>query len=889
MKLRVTLGFPSRRLFCSVRLLPALVPRVRLAYRAGMRFSPALRVRRTALLFGPVALGILLTSAQPAAGQTAEDLEAARELLARGAYEDAAQRATPVVNGEKATEDWPLLLGEALMATGKIREARAAMEPALGTFPNSLRLRLLAHEVMRQNGDTGRAKALLAEMDQLGGLREWAYRSPADRVALARVALLAGADPKRVLERFLDPLKKEKPDFRDSYLASGEIALAKSDFALAGKVFGAAARKFPADAEVWFGLARALADSDAEAAGEALKKTLAANPHHTGAHLMIADHQLDAEHLDEAEAAVLAALQTNPALPEAHALLAIIAELRGDAKGVTAERAEALKFWTANPAVDHLIGKNFSQKYRFAEGAEHQRQALQFDPDFLPAKIQLAQDLLRLGQTDEGWKLAEEVQKADPYDVVAFNLVTLKDSMAHFRTLTSEHFLVRMEPKEAEVYGDRVVALLERAHAHLSQKYGLEPDGRTTVEIFPDQKDFAIRTFGLPGGVGYLGVCFGHVITANSPAARPGAASNWESMLWHEFTHVVTLQLTRNRMPRWLSEGISVFEERQARGNWGEQMSPRYRAMMLGEDLTPLSQLSGAFMNPKTPAHIGFAYYESSLAVEFLLERFGLPAMKHVFEDLAAGVPINAALAKHAAPLDHLDREFAERARQLARAVGPRLDWSKPKGAEVASAAAYEQWIEANPENYSALLERARKDVEARDWKAAKAPLQKLIELYPDQHAADSAYASLARAHRELGEIDAERAVLEKLTALSADATDALERLMELAVARSDWPAVLALAEEYAAVHPLTSLPHRFAAQAHEAQHHAAPALASYQTVLRLDPADPSDVHFRIAQLSKETGDVAAAKRHVLLALEEAPRFREALRLLSELKVEPAR
>ena len=81
-----------------------------------------------------------------------------------------------------------------------------------------------------------------------------------------------------------------------------------------------------------------------------------------------------------------------------------------------------------------------------------------------------------------------------------------------------------MDPREADIYGADVLALLERAHATLTKKYGLTLDEQTIVEIFPDQKDFAIRTFGLPGGAGYLGVCFGRVITANSPAARAGHA-----------------------------------------------------------------------------------------------------------------------------------------------------------------------------------------------------------------------------------------------------------------------------------------------------------------------------------------------------------------------------
>ena len=45
------------------------------------------------------------------------------------------------------------------------------------------------------------------------------------------------------------------------------------------------------------------------------------------------------------------------------------------------------------------------------------------------------------------------------------------------------------------------------------------------VEIFPDQKDFGVRTFGMPDNPGFLGVCFGHVITANSPASAAGLAA----------------------------------------------------------------------------------------------------------------------------------------------------------------------------------------------------------------------------------------------------------------------------------------------------------------------------------------------------------------------------
>ena len=84
----------------------------------------------------------------------------------------------------------------------------------------------------------------------------------------------------------------------------------------------------------------------------------------------------------------------------------------------------------------------------------------------------------------------EEVHKADPYDVVAYNLTELHEAIARFRTLTSANFIVRMDPHEADIYGGDVLALLERAHSTITQKYGLPLKERTIVEIFPGPEGF---------------------------------------------------------------------------------------------------------------------------------------------------------------------------------------------------------------------------------------------------------------------------------------------------------------------------------------------------------------------------------------------------------------
>src|SRR5213078_3558131 len=133
--------------------------------------------------------------------------------------------------------------------------------------------------------------------------------------------------------------------------------------------------------------------------------------------------------------------------------------------------------------------------------------------------------------------------------------------------------------------------------------------------------------------------------------------------LWHEFCHVVTLQMTKNKMPRWLSEGISVFEERQANPTWGQSMNPKYRELILGEGLTPVGKLSAAFLTPKTDLDLQFAYYESYLVVEFLVQRFGLEPLKAILKDLGAGIAINDAIATHTVPMDEVEKAFGEFAR----------------------------------------------------------------------------------------------------------------------------------------------------------------------------------------------------------------------------------
>jgi len=333
-------------------------------------------------------------------------------------------------------------------------------------------------------------------------------------------------------------------------------------------------------------------------------------------------------------------------------------------------------------------------------------------------------------------------------------------------------------------------------------------------------------------------------------------------------------------MPRWLSEGISVYEERQANPAWGQSMNPKFREMTLGDDLTPVSKLSGAFLSPKTPGHLSFAYYESSLVVEYIVKRFGLDALRKILGDLGSGVEINATIAKHTEPMNKLEPAFATFAKARAEGLAPKLDWTKPKPRDLK--AGVEAFAKKHPKNIYLLQRRARKALTEKKWEDAKAPCRELIELFPNQTGGDSAYLMLAKAHRKLKEVKEERKVLDQFVVLTDDAFDVYLRLMKLASDAKDWSALRTHAERALAVNPLIAVPYRHLAEAAEALKQTDAAIGAWKTVLKLDPRDPAEAHYRLARLLHSKDD-PSAKRHLLMALEEAPRFREAHRMLLEI------
>jgi tetratricopeptide (TPR) repeat protein len=194
----------------------------------------------------------------------------------------------------------------------------------------------------------------------------------------------------------------------------------------------------------------------------------------------------------------------------------------------------------------------------------------------------------------------------------------------------------------------------------------------------------------------------------------------------------------------------------------------------------------------------------------------------------------------------------------------------------------WESWAKAHPTNFYAMTARAQQLIDKEDWPGAKAILTNLLELCPDNVGSQSAYVMLAETYRALSQTNEERGVLERFAERDERSIDAYARLMELDQMTQDWKSVALNAMRYRAVNPLVPVPYRFLADAAEKTGDTHSAIEAGRALLELDPADPAEAHFRLARLLFRVGD-PTAKRQVLQALEEAPRYRGALGLLLEM------
>ncbi|MEK7729937.1 MAG: tetratricopeptide repeat protein, partial [candidate division KSB1 bacterium] len=561
------------------------------------------------------------------------------------------------------------------------------------------------------------------------------------------------------------------------------------------------------------------------------------------------------------------------------ALQAVLAD-RGQKPNEVTRVANALAL--INPKDSALfvrLGEDASRRYLFQESVAYFRRALAIDSENWSAAAGLGSSLSRLGEEQEAKIYLEQVFKHDPYNVIAVNLLNLFDDLAKYDTIRTAHFLIRMHAEDRPLLGATAAELCEAAYKDMAARYRFNFNKPIKIEIFPKHDDFAVRCFGLPGAEVFLGICFGPLLAMDSPRARERGAFNWQETLWHEIAHVVHLELTGNRIPRWFAEGLAVYEATRSRSEWRMNMELAMIRALRQNTLLPLRELDEGFT--KRPEAVSLVYYQAAQIVTFIQERYGFDRALALLPHFKQGRKTEEAIHRvFAQSSEEFDRNFLAFLRERFQPDSVEVEWEAQKIPAGAQAETLRRKAEERPKNFFAALAYGQYLSKHDQPALAEKYLQRAQTLLPAYVDEGNPYVALAELYWQQGRRKEAANELASLTSRNGKAIDEALKLGEWQLALRDTNAAITAFTRALAIYPYQVETQRRLGELWLAQQRPQAAVQAFQAALALAPVDRAGIYCLLAEAYLRGGQRAQAKKQALLALEIAPTFERAQELL---------
>jgi cellulose synthase operon protein C len=630
----------------------------------------------------------------------------------------------------------------------------------------------------------------------------------------------------------------------------------------AADLFREALTKDPSNAAAYLGLAIISADSFEGKAAEYAAKAIALDPKLAEAHELMANLALENDDREMAVTEADKAIALEDAALDAmaiHAAVELLADRSPDA-------------WFAKiAAINSGYGEGYERvadqlelHYRYEDAATYYRKAIEADPHLWSAHSALGIDLMRLGKEDEPLKELELSYGNGYRDAATVNSLRLLDSYKNFEVFHDDTTILKLKKTEAALLQPYMQAELHTIIATYDKKYRMKLPGPVQVEVYPDHEDFAVRTTGMPG-LGALGVTFGEVVAMDSPSARKPGDFNWGATLWHEMSHVYVLTATNHRVPRWFTEGLAVHEEGEHSPEWKDRLTPEVLIAIRDKKLLPIAKLDRGFVYPDYPSQIIVSYFQGGSICDFIQEKWGaekLLAMIHSYAQLQT-TPQAVQQDLGLTPQEFDEQYFA---------------WiDKKYGAE---AAHFNDWRE----KLKALVTASQQ----KQYDAVLAQGPATLAMYPEYVGEANVYELLADADKAKGDAKAETTVLIAYEYEGGQDPVVLKRLAILEDDAGQQAEAAATLERVNYIYPVKDEDlHRRLGDLLYTQKRYDGAIREYTAVVASGPLDKAGAEFHLAQAYLAVGQKDKAQESVLAALEAAPGYRPAQKMLLELNQSP--
>lgn len=700
-------------------------------------------------------------------------------------------------------------------------------------------------EKLRDRGDAG-AQACYQRLSQ-------------SRDPLARAEGLWGlGDLYGANDAFRDAVNANKND-PARLIRWGYLYMA-TDLAMdAREMFEEALKLKPDNPQALLAMARVLSDDFNGDAAKYCERLLMVDPKAYEAREILARMHLEDNDPEEAASDAKKALEISPNALQALAILATIDQMNDKPGTEYLDRIFAInpKYGEAYETMGHFFVIN----RRYHEGIESYRKALELKPDLWTARAQLGVNLMRFAQEDEARMQLEKTynEGPKPAQVIVRNSLKLLDSYANFDTFKTPNSVLRLNKKESALLEPYFQAEMSRAIATYEDKYKFKLDGPVQIEVYPDHEDFAVRTMGLPG-LGALGVTFGKVVAMDSPNGRQPGDFHWAATMWHELSHVYVLTMTGHRTPRWFTEGLAVYEETAISPEWGDRMTPREVKAIQEKKLLPIADLDRGYIHPSYPEQVIVSYFQGGRVITFIVEKWGYDAVLKMIQGFK-------------------DRKDTPTVIQEVLGVTPE-EFDKQ----------FFPWLEAQTKRtvdgfdvWTKQIKDVNEAVKAKDWDKVISEGPNVRDTYPDFVETGNVYRALTAAY--LAKNDKAKAVeqLEAWAEHGGRDPVVLKQLSDLQAEAGNKKAAAAALEKLNFIFLKDDAAHQKLGNLYMDLGNPKGAVREYGAVLASGTIDQAGAQYNLAAAYRAANDKEKALEHVYLALEAAPGYKPAQKLLLEL------